>query len=107
MRVIDCPGERRVRENRMHGVGGGGRNRADDAQPHVDRWVAYRWRASRLPHRAAGVLIDADSYIAAMGIVLPRIDALRPEFDSCRRARNSEVCVLQQLCRTVRARACY
>ena len=50
MRVIDCPGERRVRENRMHGVGGGGRKRTDDAQPHVDRWVAYRQRASRLPH---------------------------------------------------------
>ena len=33
MRVIDCPGERRVRENRMHGVGGGGRKRTDDAQP--------------------------------------------------------------------------
>ena len=50
MRVIDCPGERRVRENRMHGVGGGGRKRVDDAQPKGDRWVAYRWRASRLPH---------------------------------------------------------
>ena len=50
MRVIDCPGERRVRENRMHGVGGGGRKRTDDAQPHADRWVAYRQRASRLPH---------------------------------------------------------
>src|SRR5450755_786929 len=50
MRAIDCPGERRVRENRMHGVGGGGRKRTDDAQPHVDRWVAYRQRASRLPH---------------------------------------------------------
>ena len=49
MRTIDCPGERRVRENRMHGVGGGGRKRPDDAQPHVARWVAYRWRASRLP----------------------------------------------------------
>ena len=50
MWVIDCPGERRVRENRMHGVGGGGRKRTDDAQPRVDRWVAYRQRASRLPH---------------------------------------------------------
>jgi hypothetical protein len=50
MWIIDCPGERRVRENRMHGVGGGGRNRADDAQPYRDRWVACRWRASRLPH---------------------------------------------------------
>ncbi len=50
MRVIDCPGERRVRENRMHGVGGGGRKRADDAQPYMARWVVYRWRASRLPH---------------------------------------------------------
>ena len=50
MRVIDCPGERRVRENRMHGVGGGGRKRADDAQPYTARWVVYRWRASRLPH---------------------------------------------------------
>ena len=34
----------------MHGVGGGGKKRTDDAQPHVDRWVAYRQRASRLPH---------------------------------------------------------
>ena len=42
MWVIDCPGERRVRENRMHGVGGGGRKRVDDAQPTWDRWVAYR-----------------------------------------------------------------
>jgi hypothetical protein len=59
MWVIDCPGERRVRENRMHGVGGGGRKRTDDAQPRVDRWVAYRQRASRLPHLveiSAGVL---------------------------------------------------
>jgi hypothetical protein len=52
MWVIDCPGERRVRENRMHGVGGGGRKRTDDAQPRADRWVAYRQRASRLPHLA-------------------------------------------------------
>src|SRR5450432_3757837 len=37
MWVIDCPGERRVRENRMHGVGGGGRKRTDDAQP---MWIA-------------------------------------------------------------------
>ena len=40
----------RVRENRMHGVGGGGRKRDDDAQPYTARWVVYRWRASRLPH---------------------------------------------------------
>src|SRR5450432_2953767 len=33
MLIIDCPGERRVRENRTHGVGGGGRKRADDARP--------------------------------------------------------------------------
>jgi hypothetical protein len=50
--VVDCPGERRVRENRMHGVGGGGRKRAEDAEPCADRSVACRWRASRLPHRA-------------------------------------------------------
>src|ERR1019366_10561377 len=54
MRVCDCPGERRVRENRMHGVGGGGRKRVDDAQPYMDRWVARRWRASRLPHSERG-----------------------------------------------------
>ena len=37
MLIIDCPGERRVRENRTHGVGGGGRKRADDARP---MWIA-------------------------------------------------------------------
>ena len=45
MWVIDCPGERRVRENRMHGVGGGGRRRAADAQPI---WIAGWHAVARL-----------------------------------------------------------
>jgi hypothetical protein len=45
MLTIDCPGERRVRENRTHGVGGGGRKRADDARPV---WIAG-WHVGGAP----------------------------------------------------------
>jgi len=50
MLIIDCPGERRVRENRTHGVGGGGKETRWRCPAHVDRRVVCRWRASRLPH---------------------------------------------------------
>ena len=56
MLTIDCPGERRVRENRTHGVGGGGRKRADDARPV---WIAG-WHVGGAPL----------AYLTELGVLL-------------------------------------